>query len=493
MEKQLVKKSMLCLVSLILTLIFVEVGLQLAAYFVQPSTKEISAVSQQPYRIVTIGESTTTWGGEHAYPLILERRLKEVDLRYEVINLGQTSANTKTLKKSLATSIPKYKPGIAILMVGINDYWLLPNKRLSFWKYKLLRWSEHSRLAKLLYISLVNWQSSRTSIIDRPCVEQPLTVDLDLSDRQMSRAIQFLEKQDILSAEPLLREVINSNMKPAFVHSLILKIRDVYGFYSDTPGMQLAKRICLELLDKFPQDLYCNETVGTSLFLDDRHIEAKPFLEMAMKSGAMSPDIYHRLARIEVDQGRPKEAIKILQSGIDHVKAQKCMVRTNFPDHIVHIMFKRLENPNLAWQTLQKFLNDEHLYEQEIYTLEVTEAQLFGLKRFDPLVTAKNFWLNREFQKNLKDMVAYLQDQNINVVIMQYPLRPVAPLKKILKDFSNISYVENKENFDRILMQVPRDQIFTDLFAKDFGHFSPQGAELVAEQAYKEIMSIHNK
>ncbi len=86
-------------------------------------------------------------------------------------------------------------------------------------------------------------------------------------------------------------------------------------------------------------------------------------------------------------------------------------------------------------------------------------------------------------QSNYLRMMEILDKKSVEVVVMQYPLRSLASLKLMLSDAVNherIFFLGNESNFQKALMQVGYDALFTDRFAGDFGHCTPEGNRLIA-------------
>jgi hypothetical protein len=72
---------------------------------------------------------------------------------------------------------------------------------------------------------------------------------------------------------------------------------------------------------------------------------------------------------------------------------------------------------------------------------------------------------------------------------MQYPLRSVDELRTILGDPADVVFVDNDASFREALRRAPWETWFTDDFAGDFGHTTPAGSELIAENAARAILA----
>jgi lysophospholipase L1-like esterase len=110
-----------------------EAGLQIAAFFLQRSTR-----AQQPVawvtgnvRVLCLGDSNTygIWvERSQAYPQQLEALWNEraAPPKLEVLNVGVPGTNSSRLVRELPEMLDAFAPDILIIMVGVNDFWTLP-------------------------------------------------------------------------------------------------------------------------------------------------------------------------------------------------------------------------------------------------------------------------------------------------------------------------------------------------------------------------------
>ncbi|MCK5393372.1 MAG: hypothetical protein KAI91_03475 [Candidatus Omnitrophica bacterium] len=71
---------------------------------------------------------------------------------------------------------------------------------------------------------------------------------------------------------------------------------------------------------------------------------------------------------------------------------------------------------------------------------------------------------------------------------MEYPLRSVESLKNLLRSEGTIIFVDNGELFKEVLKQANYNEYFTDMFGGDFGHCTPKGNRLLAENVANVIL-----
>ena len=91
---------------------------------------------------------------------------------------------------------------------------------------------------------------------------------------------------------------------------------------------------------------------------------------------------------------------------------------------------------------------------------------------------------------NYKKLAIICKRKDIKLIIMSYPTLPVFPYKILFKDFDNIVYVSNQENFEKELSNKPYFDIFKDSFAGNFGHCTEFGNELISNNLADTLEEI---
>jgi len=86
--------------------------------------------NKKVYRILCVGDSSTYGTGasdrnKFSYPSQLQNILNDkfINKKFEVINLGRPGISSSQLLNRFENDILKFKPNIAVMMIGINDPW----------------------------------------------------------------------------------------------------------------------------------------------------------------------------------------------------------------------------------------------------------------------------------------------------------------------------------------------------------------------------------
>ncbi len=98
---------------------------------------------------------------------------------------------------------------------------------------------------------------------------------------------------------------------------------------------------------------------------------------------------------------------------------------------------------------------------------------------YPPLGTIRNY-------QKLRDRVLA---SGAKLICVQYPMRDVKILEEILGTDKGIVYVDNKSDFETALRENKVTDVFLDLFAGDFGHCTPLGNSIIADNVAEAILT----
>ena len=95
--------------------------------------------------------------------------------------------------------------------------------------------------------------------------------------------------------------------------------------------------------------------------------------------------------------------------------------------------------------------------------------------------------------RNYRELARILREVGIPLVAVQYPLRRTDGLRKMLEGEPGVVFVDNEVTFKEALRRAPYRDYFVDAFAGDFGHFTPRGAGLLAENIARPVRELLEK
>lgn len=496
MQTTLKQKVFLVLFSIFLTIVFLEVGLRIGGvtflYF-QQRNNAIQWRDDQLH-ILCIGESTTALGGENGYPFQLEEILnkKMPDIRFKVINAGLVAKKSAHILMHLEENLDKYNPEIVVAMIGINDKKRIPDPIL----HKELFY-ENFRIYKLWTLlnahirhKIMEMRQKESETEDKLTKEDPehISTIRGLMGQLAARRIQNnrLEHYYQRSKSPEIKQELERG-KQAEGWVLVA----IGQYYRERKDYALAKKYLNTALYQIPDEIGAYFELGRC-YKEQKEYEKAVFL--FKRAIELYPDTvlgFMELAEAYDYLGEKEEVRKIYE-----------WVLQKNPDNIwiYTEMGKWFKEEGHYEQSVKAYLSaydknptDYAVCEQlaDIYAIQgnLDEARKFQEK-------AQEGQAQREYSsytiENYNKIADIIQQRGIKLICMQYPLRSIAPLKEILSSKEGIVFVENKENFEKILRDSKYSKVFSDNFAGDFGHCTRTGNRLIAENLANTILDLLN-
>jgi len=97
---------------------------------------------------------------------------------------------------------------------------------------------------------------------------------------------------------------------------------------------------------------------------------------------------------------------------------------------------------------------------------------------------------SQKYYRQIRDRLA---QRGVFLVAVQYPNRSINILKQMLGQGEYLYFVDNQKSFEQALAQGTYYEYFVDRLGGDFGHFTPKGNRLVAENIadviYRNILN----
>jgi lysophospholipase L1-like esterase len=168
--KALFKQTSSVLIWILVSLIALEVLLQIGAWVVKENTwRAKTHWLTGNIRVLALGDSNT-YGlylpAEESYPSQLEKKwnAQHPELPIEMINLGYPGTNSFRLLANLPEILDTFKPNLVLLMIGFNDFWTPgetpPVTRELSWIEKI---QYRSRIYKLGYMIFQNFYFQKST------------------------------------------------------------------------------------------------------------------------------------------------------------------------------------------------------------------------------------------------------------------------------------------------------------------------------------------
>lgn len=92
---------------------------------------------------------------------------------------------------------------------------------------------------------------------------------------------------------------------------------------------------------------------------------------------------------------------------------------------------------------------------------------------------------------NYRTLRDILREKGIPLAAMQYPMRSLKELRDIFDDDDGIIFIANEDAFKNAVRRDGYQEYFFDHFAGDFGHCTPRGNRLLAENIADSLASLN--
>lgn len=464
------KNILLTIVSIILTFVVLEGVLRLAgALFLWQQEHSHGQVTLQngEYRILCIGESTTALGGDFSYPKQLEGILNKAETKdhFVVINKGIPSIDTDVIVRSLPSYISQYHPQMIVAMMGINDHaFYAPGGWNNLKVIKLIRMIiEHSRkkfeqkkfenpIQEAAYLETEGEYDKAIEILDRYLSQTN-------NQNVVGRVLGLWQLAECYKCKGQLDKAVENYEK---VLSLAPTHNRAWGDLGDTYLLmgQLDKaQLCLtKQISVEPRETWFYSKLVSTLGQLGKTNEIEPMLQYGLRVNPDSTDILIDLGHFYIEQGRLNQAADALEKVLTLAPGESSAFNT---DVIASL--------------------------KEIYEKTGQSEKMKELLKTHPLGIGSKTQINFEKLKNLA-----IRNRTA-LVVMQYPMRSLEPLKRTVGGAPNLLFVDNEHIFKDAVSQGRYADYFIDRFGGDFGHATPKGNYLLASNLASVILNYLSK
>ncbi|MCK5493746.1 MAG: hypothetical protein KAJ14_11610 [Candidatus Omnitrophica bacterium] len=278
------------------------------------------------------------------------------------------------------------------------------------------------------------------------------------------------------------------------INSLDYRAYLILGFYYLIEPMQKDK--ALEMFNKVADLDPMNYEVlmKTGEYLRDPLLKLDKAAEVFEKAIELDPnrdDAYFELMRYYIGKGEREKVAKIFE---------KVVNLKHFTSHAYIDMayfFDYLNMPNKAVDVAKKAIQIDPDNEQSFKFLSSHYEKIGNLKLanyYAKEFIEVGFDYRKETINNYKMLKKILSQRGVKLVCVQYPMRSIRELKNIYEDKDNLFFVDNEKVFKEALGGGEYKDYFTDKFAGDFGHCTPKGNKLLAENVAKVLLKeVFNK
>ena len=506
------QKIILIIFGLLLFVVLLEIGLRIGGFVflsLQEYRNRISIKQRGTYRIMCLGESHTALGGKNSYPSQLEEVLNQqnIGIKFSVINKGIPGTNTGIIVSQLEDNLNKYTPDMVMTMMGLNDggntiaYEDIPVKKTtlflkSFRMYKLLKLLHQHIINKAQEIGIYKPRNKKEDVIVR-------TNDLTQPGNFKGREEMFKKAIEL-----------NPGNDGAYIN-LGLCYREQGKYDQAVEMFKKAIGIKPGKVDAYIELGWCYSAQGKC----DQAVEMfKKVIGIGINPEKV--DVYIELGRCYNNQGERGKAEEIFKKAIElnpkdsgaYIELGWCYSRQGKYGQAREMLKKAIEiNPKdvepyfglgRCYKAQEKYEQAEEIFKKAI-EIDPENVELYnGLaicyeeqgknksaeEYFKKANRLRLEYYNSVTRRNYQRLKEIVTQREIRLVCVQYPMRDVEPLKKMLRPHDGIIFVNNEMVFKEAVKQAIYDEYFMDMCRGDFGHCTRKGNRLLAENIADVIL-----
>lgn len=542
-KTSLKQKISLIFFGLCISLVALEISLRLigaAFLFLQERKNQSGDPTTDAYTVLCLGESTTALGGDNSYPRQLEEILNERDSsrKYRVINKGVPSITSEYIYEHLPNQLKTYQPDVVVTMMGINDH--ITKKKLNrtfsecvaetlsgirvvkfigmvipYVRGRVQQQQDESQLADDMFeadespskagqprdellrnaAEIAKASASVSQMIDQSQMTGKTEAEQDvmrkfktlaLTEMKLNIAIGqwYSGRGQLAQAEPYYQKAVQADPKNPLPYVMLGQCFRRQGKYQaalemyKTAGMINSKLPInyLEMARLYRNIRQVAQSAPIYSFIVENkigdhwmYLEAADYLaknnlftkaeqayRMAIDKDPRSSNAYYRLSQLYLRHNRYEQARKCFEDSM-HYSAHQSRV------------YEALANVYQQENNMQKY---------EEYMDKANEVE-------------QNFV--NAYTQHYYDLIAEtVLKHNVKMVSMQYPMLSQTAWRNSLKQAGQITFVENKDNFEQAISHLEYNEYFSDHFAGDFGHCTAQCNRLLADNLANTIIGLAN-
>lgn len=454
---------------LFLALIIIEISLRAGGFiilFLQEQQNRIALSRKNTYRILCLGESTTM--GQ--YPAYLEEFLNKQNTgkKFSVIDKGLAGILTPGVLTHLESNLNNYRPDMVIVMMGINDweinafYNAKPTSKINpfFSTFKVYK------LARFLWLHIISAAKERYSA-------KSVGLALKDSNAYSASGLICVNQGELSRAEDLFENAIAFNPKD---FNLYLDLGSVYQKQGKFSKAEEAFKKAIELN---PSDSNAHSGLGYVYKYQRKLPQAEELFKKAIELNSKNYNAYIELGWVYQKQGKFFQDEDVFRKAIElYPEFDKAYIELGW-------VYQKQGKSSQAEELLRKAIELNPRNEQAYGLLAILYsetgktdfAQVYRRKAQELLTS----YYNPITVANYNKLQEALEKNRVKLVCVQYPMRNIESLKTIFESPNDIIFVDNEKIFREAVKKSSYKDYFKDMFGGDFGHCTPKGNRLLAE------------
>lgn len=509
------RKAAVFVAGLVVALVLLELALRAGgALFMERQDRRNQAVLDgEPRVVLCLGESTTAFGGDDAYPSQLQEILRErTGEAFSVVNVGVPGGDSSVLMSQLPHHLDHYRPEVVVAMMGAND---TPGGAIPLVDVTGAGDARPAHTLKVVEFALQVRHSLQQSK-DQAGRDQDGGASYgELLGRGVALAGEYrhLEAEDVLAEATALDptrfdawielgRVYEVTSRPEEAQDLFARGVELCKNHGtmpcDRPLVEFAR--CLERQELYPRSeeqfrlaLRENEHSAMAWFGLGRILRKQERFDAAALAFGRVIELDPHNPEAHVSLGLCLESLVDVEGAEEHLRAgwdlrpgdRRAFIR-------LADFYERQERhealSRLGAEALDAAPDDDIVGWLASYYQRLGDAARAEeyLSRADEIRASGTSDMTRG---NYLNMERILRARGIQFVAVQYPVRSAEPLHDLFAGNDTVVVVDNSGVFRAALQERRFDDLFWDRCYGDFGHCTREGNHILAGNVANAIIT----
>jgi len=479
--------------------------------------------------LLAIGESSTALGGKDAWPAQAGRMLDAMNLgvRFQVVNQGIPGTDSTGLLEKLPANLARWKPDIVMVMMGIND-----GKKafLDLGDYEnaspVVSFLRNFKIYRLFSFYRVtqddDWtrerstaaRAAREAALRARIAATPTDEDLasladlyaeagrpdDAASARWDRVRDFPSPAAWTALARHLDDQGDTVRKEQVLREATAAFPTDHGLWRALVQTVSQRSDIKEVLALLDRQVLVLPDAASWLDLADGYAaagrlpEAGQALRQAAAAGA--GDVGNaRLGAIEARQGHAAEAEAAFRASVQGdptgsgwLAFGRFLRQQGRSEEAMEAFSQALALGSDAWPFSipeDRAINPG----PSAAWLEMATLALESGDRAKAIAYLGYVTPNPITARNFLALADQVRAASARLVVVQYPLRDPWPLHLTVLPEPGVVFVDNEPAFRKAVAKDGYDAVFIDAYAVDFGHCSPRGNAIIADNVSRAIAS----
>ncbi len=494
------------------------------------------------YRVLCLGDSLTEVGGQDSYPSQMEAILnaQAPGSHFVVINKGIAGTGPNHIVSHIDEYTMEYAPDVVVMMSGMNDDYSPARlkKNEGAWRTLKVRrmaeslwpkiWSGlQAQMPRLGFAETAPKQMeindylkhmtayvsanpstenyTRLAYLYRAAYKKSEALECAVKALQLNPANHlalrliaehYLAEKNHAQAIPVLVQYLQ--VAPASEHDgrefTYLSLDQAFIALGQRPQLRAFYRYAMTA---FPFDHWPFSNLAALLFEDQDYAGAKEVLTQEILHHPDRGAAYEQLTKCLLKLGETDAARRVIAQGLRRKATgsinlyyilANLLVKDGNPKDAQPVLEEGLDLRNVADDELKNFPLSTH--ELDFYELLIQVYTLNGKpKRAAALHSAVDALKERKSNAYWK-ILHFLRGRDIPLVAVQYPLEELKALQEKLPPGKGLFFVDNEALFKKAVAQNGYFYYFADSYGGKYGHCTPKGNHLLAENVAKTVLEV---